>query len=115
MKTCILGLLAIAFTSGLAVAAAPVLAPSGILATPSKFDRQNVTVLGLVANLVVRPVGDGTMYTQFQVCDSRCVVVVNPGKPRVSDGQNATVNGTFYTFFARGPIQLHDIIVVAPQ
>ena len=113
MKSWIAALALTAFAGGIAAAAAPVLAPSGILAMPQKFDRQNVTVLGLVENLVVRSAGPGTIFTQFQVCDSRCVNVINEGKPRVSDGQNATVNGTFYTFFARGPVIEHNVIVVA--
>ncbi len=114
MKSWIAALALMAFAGGIA-AAASVLAPSGILAMPQKFDRQNVTVLGLVENVAIHLTGPGTMFTQFQVCDSRCVNVISEGKPRVSNGQNATVNGTFYTFFARGPVQAHNIIVIATQ
>ena len=93
--------------------AAMILAPSGIMAHPAKFDRQNVTALGRVQNLVVRPAGPGTVFTQFALCDSICVNVISLWTAQVFNGQNATVNGTFYVFFARGPVQAHDIIVVA--
>ena len=97
----------------LVLLAAMILAPSGIMAHPVKFDRQKVTALGTVENLVVRPTGQGTMFSQFQLCDSICVNVIAFGPPKVVNGAGATVNGTFYVFFSRGPVQGHDIIVVA--
>lgn len=87
------------------------LAPSGILAHPSKFDRQNVTVLGIARNVLVRPAGPGTVFTQFQLCDSTCLNVIELGPPKVVNGQNATVSGTFYVFYVRTPVQAHDVII----
>jgi hypothetical protein len=89
-----------------------VFAPSGLLAHPARFDRKNVTALGAAENIAVHPAGPGTVYTQFQLCDSQCVNVVNFGPPKVVNGQNTTVNGTFYIFFSRGSVTAHDIIVV---
>jgi opacity protein-like surface antigen len=97
-----------------AAAAAAVFAPSGIMAHPNSFDRKNVTALGHAENVVVRPAGAGTMFTQFQLCDSICVNVISNGPPKVVNGQNVTVNGTFYVFLVRGPVQAHDIIVTGP-
>ena len=87
------------------------LAPSGILAHPAKFDRQTVTVLGIAQNVLVRPAGPGTVFTQFQLCDSMCLNVIEMGPPKVSSGRNATISGTFHVFFVRGPVQAHDVIV----
>jgi hypothetical protein len=107
--------LACTILAGGIAAAAGILAPSGIMAHPTKFDRQNVTALGIAQNVVVRPAGPGTVFTQFQLCDSTCLNVINAGPPKVTNGQSATVNGTFYVFFVRGPVQAHDIIVIAPN
>jgi hypothetical protein len=90
-----------------------VLAPSGLLDSPSKFDHQNVTALGVAQNVAVHSAGPGTIYTTFQLCDSQCVNVVNSGPPKAVNGQNATVNGTFYRFYSHGPVTAHNIIVVA--
>jgi hypothetical protein len=98
--------------AGSTALAASVLAPSGVMARPVKLDRQNISVIGTVSNLLVRPIGPGTYATQFELCDSMCINVIAFGPPKVSNGQTATANGTFYVFFARGPVQAHDIIVV---
>ena len=92
-----------------------VFVPSGILATPKRFDRQNVTVMGTVESLSVHGTGPRTFFTAFQLCDSQCINVINPGVPNVVTGKTARVNGTFYTFFARGPVRMHDVIVVDAQ
>jgi hypothetical protein len=94
--------------------AATILAPSGVLAHPAKFDRKSVTVLGIVQNVAVRPAGAGTVLTSFQVCDSMCVNVLQAGPSTVANGQNATVSGTFYTFLLRGAVQARNVIVEAP-
>ncbi len=112
MKRWVAALAAFAFVTGIA-AADTIFAPSGIMATPSKYDRQNVTVLGIAQNVLVRPAGGNTVFTQFQLCDSLCISVISPGPPKIVAGESTTVNGTFYVFFARGPVQAHDIIVVA--
>jgi hypothetical protein len=105
-------LLPVFFACAMAIAAAAtIFAPSGIMAHPTSFDRKNVTALGHAENVIARPAGDGTVFTQFQLCDSMCVNVISLGPPKVVNGQTATVNGTFYVFFVRGPVQAHDIIV----
>jgi hypothetical protein len=111
MKRLLAFILAFAAVTTIAPAAS-VLAPSGILAHPAKFDRQSVTVLGIAQNVVERQAGPGTVFTQYQLCDSMCVNVINVGPPKVVNGQNATISGTFHTFFVRGPVQARNIIVV---
>jgi hypothetical protein len=103
----------LAIATGLA-SAANLLAPSGVLAHPNKFDRQTVTVLGIAQNVLVRQTGPGTVLTQFQLCDSRCLNVLEAGPPKAVTGQSTTVSGTFYISLLRGPIQAHDVIVVGP-
>ena len=65
--------------------AANVLAPSGILAAPAKFERQNVTVLGIIEGISAAQISGGWI-TQFALCDSRCINVVEFSKPSFSVG-----------------------------
>jgi len=91
--------------------AANVLAPSGILATPNQFERKSVTVLGIAANIVVRPIQGGVV-SQFSLCDSRCINVVEFSKPKFVPGQSITVSGIFHSIFSNGIIQARNVIVV---
>ena len=91
--------------------AANVLAPSGILNAPSKFERQSVTVLGIVGGISAQPISGGWI-TQFVLCDSRCINVVEFQKPSVTVGQSVTVTGTFHVIFSNGPVQARNCVVV---
>ncbi len=91
--------------------AANLLAPSGILAAPAKFERQNVTVLGIIEGISAAQISGGWI-TQFALCDSRCINVVEFSKPSFSVGASVTVTGTFHTIFSRGPIQARNCVVV---
>ena len=85
-------------------------APSSLLQSPQKFERQKVTVLGMVSNVVVRQTPAG-LISQFALCDSRCVNVVKSGKPPAI-GESVTISGTFYTIFSNGIIQARNVILV---
>lgn len=91
--------------------AANVLAPSGILNAPAKFDRQNVTVLGVVQQISAQQIPGGWI-TQFALCDSRCINVVEFTKPGFLIGQSVTVSGTFHTIFSHGIVQARNCVVV---
>jgi hypothetical protein len=95
----------------LLLAANVILAPSAILGAPTKFERQKVTVLGIVSALAQRPVRGG-MISQFSLCDSRCINVVEFNVPNVRVGATLTVSGTFYTIFSSGIIQARNVVVV---
>jgi hypothetical protein len=88
-----------------------ILAPSRILSAPDTFERKSVTVLGMVQALAGRQIG-GVWVTQYALCDSRCINVVEFTKPDVSIGQSVTVTGTFHTIFSRGIIQARNCVVV---
>jgi hypothetical protein len=91
--------------------AANVLAPSGILGRPAQFDRQKVTVLGIVGAFSVRQVQNVTI-SQFSLCDSRCINVVEFNEPPVAIGKSLTVSGTFHTIFSNGIIQARNVVMV---
>jgi hypothetical protein len=92
--------------------AANVLAPSGILAAPAQFERKSVTVLGIVRGIAVRPIPGGAV-TQFSLCDSRCINVIEFSRPAFTLGQSLTISGTFYTIFSNSIIQARNVVVVS--
>jgi hypothetical protein len=94
--------------------AANVLAPSGVLGSPAAYERKQVTVLGIVEGIVVRPIPGGYI-TQFALCDSRCLNVVEFSKPTFAVGQSLTVAGTFHAVYSNGAIQARNCIVVTGQ
>ena len=84
-----------------AIAIAAALAPSAIVASPATYDGKSVTVTGKVTNFQMQ----NTMMGQvagFQLCDSKCVVVIDKTHQTRSDGASATVSGTFHASF-KGP------------
>ncbi len=91
--------------------AANVLAPSGILASPASYERKNVTVLGIVQGIAMRAIPGGVI-TQFALCDSRCINVVEFSKPNFYVGQSLTVAGVFHQIFSNGIIQARNAVVV---
>ncbi len=91
--------------------AATLLAPSAILGAPAQFERKSVTVLGVVEGISARQTSGGWI-TQFALCDSRCINVVEFSKPAVAIGQSITVAGTFHAIFSSGIIQARNCVVV---
>jgi hypothetical protein len=88
-----------AFLPAIALAAA--LAPSTIVASPSTYDGKTVTVTGKVSNFQTSKTMMGTV-AGFQLCDSKCVVVIDKTNQSRTNGSSATVTGTFHVSFS-GP------------
>jgi hypothetical protein len=84
-----------------AIAAAAAIAPSTILANPTSYDGKSVTVTGKVAHFQTSSTPMGTV-AGFQLCDSKCVVVIDKTNTSHSDGASVTVTGTFHVTF-KGP------------
>ncbi|MBV9334079.1 MAG: hypothetical protein JO146_08730 [Candidatus Eremiobacteraeota bacterium] len=84
-----------------AILLAAALAPSAILANPSSYDGKTVTVTGTVAHFQTSSTPMGTV-AGFQLCDSKCVVVIDKTNTSHSNGASATVTGTFHVTF-KGP------------
>jgi hypothetical protein len=84
-----------------AVLVAAVLTPSQIASNPATYEGQTVTVSGTVSNLQVSK----SMFrkvTGFQLCDTKCVVVIDEKNGSYTNGAQATVSGTFQQNF-KGP------------
>jgi len=84
-----------------AILLAGAIAPSAILANPSSYDGKTVTVTGTVAHFQTSSTPMGTV-AGFQLCDSKCVVVIDKTNQAHGNGGSATVTGTFHVTF-KGP------------
>jgi hypothetical protein len=68
---------------------------SQLLANPTTYDSQHVTVSGTVRYVRPRTSRRGNDYETFSLCDQTCVNVFTWGHPNVAEGKEVTVNGTF--------------------
>jgi hypothetical protein len=98
------------FAAVAAALVAAVLTPSQILSKPSSYDGKSVTVSGTVSHLQVSK----SMFrkvTGFQLCDTKCLVVVDETNASHHDGEAATVSGTFQQSF-KGPKRSFNNVVL---
>jgi hypothetical protein len=102
----------LATVPALALAAAA-LAPSAIVASPSTYDGKSVIVAGKVAGVQTSQTAMGQV-TGFQLCDSKCVVVIDESNHARSNGASATVTGTFHATF-KGPRKTFTNAIVIPR
>lgn len=86
------------------------LAPSAILANPSVYDGKEVTVAGTVSHVQSSKSMMGSV-TGFQLCDTKCVVVIDRTNTARTNGEKATVSGTFQSSF-KGPKRTFNNVVV---
>jgi hypothetical protein len=89
------------FSAFILAAAAAALTPSQIVAKPSTYEGQSVTVSGTVSHVQVSKSLFRTV-TGFQLCDTKCIVVIDERNASHKDGEQATVSGTFQQSF-KGP------------
>jgi len=108
MKSFISFVTLVAVTSAAAFAAG--LAPSAIVAKASSYDGKSVTVTGKVANFQTSQTLRGTV-AGYQLCDTKCVVVIDETNHAQTNGSQATVTGTFHVTFS-GPRKTFNNAVV---
>ena len=94
-----------------AILLAAAVAPSAILANPSSYDGKAVTVTGTVQHFQTSSTPMGTV-AGFQLCDSKCVVVIDKTNQSHSDGASATVTGTFHVTFKAPRKSFSNAIVI---
>ncbi len=91
-------------------AAAAALSPSALVAGASSYDGKTVTVTGKVSNFQTSSTMMGTV-AGFQLCDAKCIVVIDQTNHARSNGSTATVTGTFHVTF-KGPRKTFNNAVV---
>jgi hypothetical protein len=79
-------------------AVAATLVPSAIVASPSTYDGQTVTVSGTVSNFMSKSTAMG-QFSAFQLCDSKCINVIDKTNQTHANGSTTTVTGTFHASF----------------
>ena len=84
-----------------AVVWAATLTPSTILANTAGYDGKSVIVTGKVTGFQTSQTTMGTV-AGFRLCDSDCVLVIDEKGQSRTDGDTATVTGTFHITF-KGP------------
>jgi hypothetical protein len=88
-----------AFVLASSVAAlADALAPSAIVASPSTYDGKTVTVTGKVTNFQTSHTMMGDV-AGYQLCDTKCIVVIDESNHAQTNDSSATVTGTFHATF----------------
>jgi hypothetical protein len=102
-------ILALALSATLPAAAAD-LTPTAILSDPSSYDGKSVSVAGTVAKYQTSRTLLGTV-AAFQLCDKKCIVVIDETNTAHKDGDATTVSGTFQTSF-KGPKRSFKNVVV---
>ena len=70
---------------------------AAVLANPTSFDTQHLSVSGTVAQLAEKTSKRGNAYATFDLCDgTSCMHVYSYGHPKLTNGQTVTVNGKFF-------------------
>jgi hypothetical protein len=77
------------------------LTPSAVVADPATYEGKSISVAGTVAKYQTSKTLMGTV-AAFQLCDAKCVVVIDETGTAHKDGDTLTVSGTFQTTF-KGP------------
>lgn len=93
------------------VIAADTLSPSAILENPASYEGKAVTVAGTVSKMQVSKSMFRTV-TGFQLCDSKCIVVIDQTNAARHDGERATVSGTFQSEFKGPKRTFKDVVLV---
>ena len=106
------------YLTAFALAALPIaaiaatLVPSAIVASPSTYDGQTVTVSGTVSNYKTHQSTAGGEVARFDLCDSKCVVVIDRTAQTHADNSTATVTGKFHASLQRPKTTLTNVITV---
>lgn len=85
----------------IAVSAAATYAPSAVVANPTAVDGQTITVTGTVSNFKSQSTAMG-QWSGFQLCDAKCIVVIDKTNQTHANGSSTTVTGVFHATF-KGP------------
>ena len=92
--------------------AAAATTPDQIASAPHTYNAQRVEVTGRVTHLRVERLRNGTAYSSFSLCATRCVRAVVAGAPAIAEGQTLTIHGTYYGWKTFGAYTVRRAIAV---
>jgi len=79
-----------------------------IVSDPGRWDGRHVKIAGTISAVEERTAINGRAYDVFSLCDGSCMRVFMDGRPKLTDGQMLTVEGTFSAAKRIGEIQLQN-------
>jgi hypothetical protein len=91
--------------------AADALTPSTVVGSPSTYEGKTVTIAGTVANFQTANSPMGTV-SFFQLCDPKCVVVIDATKPTYKNGDQQTATGTFHSTYKAPRRTFSNVVLV---
>lgn len=91
--------------------AADALTPSTVVGSPSTYEGKTVTIAGTVANFQTANSPMGTV-SFFQLCDPKCVVVIDSTKPTYKNGDQQTATGTFHSTYKAPRRTFSNVVLV---
>jgi len=107
---------AIGIVGAFAVMAAPALAatmtPSDVVEKAASLDGTTVTVAGKVEKFQRNTTLMGTV-SGFQLCDSKCVVVIDQKNETQQNGDRATVTGTFHVQYKAPRRSYSNVVMIS--
>jgi hypothetical protein len=95
----------------IASVAATTLTPSTIVGTPATYDGQTVSVAGTVQKFKSRNTQMGQVGV-FELCDAKCVHVIDKTNQSHTDGSSATISGTFHETFKTPKKTWNNVIII---
>lgn len=85
--------------------------PSNVVASASTYDGQNITLTGTVSNFETKKTAIGE-YTRFNLCDTKCILVLDKTSQPHTDNTSVTVTGTFHASY-KGPHKMwSDVLTI---
>lgn len=92
-------------------AVAATVAPSTVVASTSTYDGQSITLTGTVSNFETKKTAIGE-YTKFDLCDTKCITVLDKTSQPHTNNASATVTGTFHASY-KGPHKMwSDVLTI---
>ena len=86
-------------------------APSTIVANPSAYEGKSVSVSGTVAKYQTTKTPMGTV-AAYQLCDAKCVVVIDETAAAHKDGDTVTAAGTFKSTFTGRQRSFKNVVLI---
>ncbi len=85
--------------------------PSTLVASPATYEGKSVSVAGTVAKYQTSKTMMGTI-AAYQLCDAKCIVVIDETNTVHKDGDQVTATGTFQTTFKGRQRSFKNVVVI---
>ena len=102
----------VAFVAIGAPAVASTMTPSQVAANASSLDGKTVAVSGKVAKFQRSSTLIGT-FSAYQLCDSKCVIVIDQKNGTKVNGQIATATGTFHVQYNAPRRSFKNVVMIS--